>query len=78
MVWYETFDSVFWVTMATLFTGSIGLAFKYCIRSKCENFNCCWGGLVIVRNVDIEAQEEIKEMEMGIRRGQSTPQINTN
>ena len=74
-VW-EIFNSVFWITLATIVTGSIGLALKYCLKSKCRNLSCCWGFLVVDRDVDIEAQEEMKELELGIRRGISSPKIN--
>ena len=77
MSWYNEFGSVFFITIASIITGSIGLGFKYCIRSKCSNFSCCYGLLVVNRNVDIEAQEEIKEMELGIRRRDlSNPKLN--
>ena len=81
MKWYETFDGVFWITILTVLTGSIGLAFRYCLKSKCENFSCCWGMIKINRNVDIEAQEEIRELELrgpSPRRNDSINNINTN
>lgn len=71
MRWYQEFDSVFWITLATILTGSIGLALKYCLKSKCDRVNCCWGGLDIHRAVEIEEKEEEQEemkvnaMEMG-------------
>jgi hypothetical protein len=71
MVWYHEFNSTFWITLATILTGSIGLAIKYCLKSKCDNVGCCWGGLTIHRMVQMEEpeieQEEMKEsaMEMG-------------
>ena len=71
-MWYETFDSVFWITLATIITGSVGLALKFCLKSKCENFSCCYGLLSINRRVDLETQEELKEIELGTRRN-STP-----
>ena len=45
--WFSEFDSVFWITLATLLTGSIGLSVKYCLKSKCENVSVCWGGIII-------------------------------
>lgn len=69
MTWYETFDSVFWITLTTILTGSVGLALKYCLKSKCRNLSCCWGLVHVDRDVDIEAQEEMKEMELqGVKR----------
>ena len=65
-MWYTTFDAVFWITITTIITGSIGLALKYCLKSKCDNVSCCWGGLAIHRNIDAEKEEEMKAMELGI------------
>ncbi len=64
MSFYETYDGVFWITVATILTGSLGLAIKYCLKSKCDNVSCCWGCLLLHRNVLIEHDEEIKEMEL--------------
>jgi hypothetical protein len=71
MPFYETFDAVFWITIATIITGSVGLAIKYCLKSKCDDISCCWGCLVIHRNVDLEAASEMKAMELGIARDNS-------
>lgn len=76
MTVWEIFNSVFWITLATILTGSIGLALKYCLKSKCRNLSCCWGFLIVDRDVDIEAQEEMKELEIGIRRNPSMLKIN--
>jgi len=61
--WFSEFDSVFWITLATLLTGSIGLSVKYCLNSKCENVSVCWGGIIIHRNVELEQNEEIEMTE---------------
>ena len=66
-IWFETFDSVFWITLATILTGSIGLSIKYCLKSKCGHINFCCGCLEINRNVELEVEEEMKEMELGVR-----------
>lgn len=63
--WYEIFDGVFFITIITICGGSFAIALKYCLKSKCENFKCCWGLVEIERNVEIEVEEELKEMEMG-------------
>lgn len=71
--WYNTFDAVFFITITTIITGSFGLALKFCLKSKCENFSCCYGLMEIERNVDIEAREEIKALELG----QISPNMNS-
>jgi hypothetical protein len=66
-MWYKEFNAVFWITLATLLTGSLGLAIKFCLKSKCEHFSVCFGILKIDRRVDLEVQEEMKELELGAR-----------
>lgn len=61
MTWFNEFDSVFWITLATLLTGFIGLTVKYCLKSKCSNIRICYGCLEIDRAVELE-QNEIIEM----------------
>lgn len=58
MGWIEVFDGTFWITIATIFTGSLALTVKYCLKSKCERVNICWGGLQINRNVELEVGDE--------------------
>ena len=67
------YDGVFFITIATILAGSFGLAIKYCLKSKCEKFSVCFGIFEIRRRVDLEVEEEIVGMELGL----STP-TNTN
>lgn len=67
MSWIETYDAVFFISIATIIVGAFGVSVKYCLKSKCEHLNLCCGLLVIDRRVDLEAQEEMKELELGIR-----------
>jgi hypothetical protein len=64
MAWTSTFDGVFFISLATLLTGSFGLMVKYCLRAKCEHISICCGLVTIHRRVDLEVQEEIKQIEM--------------
>ena len=77
MGWIQTYDAVFFISLATIIVGAIGVSAKYCLKSKCEHFSLCCGLIKIDRRVDLEIQEEIKEMELGIRdeeKGES-PQV---
>lgn len=56
-MWYETFDSAFWITVITILTGCVGLCIKYCLKSKCDSVSCCWGGITIHRNVELELND---------------------
>jgi hypothetical protein len=50
-----------------LLFGCIGLSIKYCLRSKCDNINLCFGLITVHRNVELEVQEEMKKLELGIK-----------
>ena len=65
--WIDTFDAVFWITISTLVCGSFGLVIRYCLKSKCDNINLCYGLITVHRDVKLEVEEEIKEMELGIK-----------
>lgn len=71
MAWYSTFDGVFFITLVTVLTTFTGLVLKYCLKSKCDDVSCCWGFLKINRNVNLEVEEEMKQMEMGVKRNES-------
>lgn len=65
MAWYLTFDSAFWITITTIVVSAFGLAIKYCLKSKCDNVNCCYGCFTLHRNVELETEEEMKTLELG-------------
>ena len=69
--WIETFDAVFFVTISTLLFGCFGVLIKYCLKSKCDDINLCFGLVTVHRNVELEAQEEMKAMELGIKDDES-------
>ena len=62
------YDGVFFISLATIFSTSFAIAVKYCLKSKCEHFSLCCGLIKIDRRVDLEVQEELKEIELGINR----------
>lgn len=64
MDWIQTFDAVFFISLGTLVVGAFGASLKYCLKSKCEKFNCCFGLFVVERRVDLEVQEELRELEL--------------
>ena len=55
--WFDTFDSSFWLTMGGLVIGLVGMFFRVCYQSKCEDIKLCWGCITVHRN--IQAEEEI-------------------
>lgn len=50
------FDSVFWLSLATLFCGSFALIIRYIFKIKCDVFKCC--GVEIHRNIEQEIAEQ--------------------
>ena len=67
MSWIQTYDAVFFISLATILVGAFGVSAKYCLKSKCEHFSCCYGLFTIDRRVDLEVQEEIRQMELGVK-----------
>jgi hypothetical protein len=62
----DNFDGVFFITIATITIGFLGLVIKYCLKSKCQTFSLCCGLISIDRRVDLELQEEVRRIETGI------------
>jgi hypothetical protein len=60
-------DGVFFISIGTLLTTFLGLAIKYCLKSKCEHLNLCCGLIQINRRVDLEEKLEERELELGIK-----------
>jgi len=56
----EGVNAVFYISLCTIFCTSISLAFKYCYKSKCKEVDLCC--LKIVRDVDIEKQEDLSNI----------------
>ena len=69
--WMLTYDGVFFISIATLITSVIGVSIRYCLKSKCEHFSICFGLIKIDRRVDLEVQEELAQLEMGITDGKT-------
>ena len=65
--WINTYDAVFFVTVSTLLFGCFGLSIKYLLKWKCNNVILCCGLIKVHRNVELEVQEEMKAMELGIK-----------
>ena len=61
MTWMQTFDAIFFITIAGLIAALIKYCVEYCLKSKCIEFELCC--IKIVRNVDIEAQIETQELQ---------------
>ena len=69
--WTNIYDAVFFVTISTLLFTCFGLSIKYLLKSKCDNVILCCGLIKVHRNVELEVQEEMKAMELGIKDDES-------
>lgn len=72
MSWIDTFDGVFFLSLATILAGAIGVSFRYCFKSKCENFSICFGLLSVDRRVDLETTLDMRALELGIKEDDET------
>jgi hypothetical protein len=58
MVWFNTFDDTFFISITGILIGVLGLSIRFCYRSKCYRIEC--GCIKIYRDTDDE--KEIDEM----------------
>ena len=61
MSWYQTFNDVFWISIATLTFSFCGVVIKGMLQSKCDNTNVCWGLITIHRRVELENNVSTEE-----------------
>jgi hypothetical protein len=50
----EIFDDTFWLTLAGIIVGVLGVLIRYCFLSKCDNVSICFGILKVHRAVELE------------------------
>lgn len=67
MSWTDTYDGVFFLSLATILASSLAVGIRFCLKSKCEDFSLCYGLLKIERRVDLETQVDLRAIEMGIK-----------
>jgi len=65
--WYLEFNAVFWITISSLICASFGLVVRYCLKSKCDEVKICYGLINVHRDVKLEAEQEMNELELGIK-----------
>jgi hypothetical protein len=60
----------FWITMAGLVIGFLGLSIRMCLKSKCDEVNLCC--LKIHRDTAIEEKIEEKQLDYGMYEKEET------
>lgn len=56
MNWTDTFDGMFFITLAGLILAGFKFGVEYCLKSKCSHFQLCC--IKIERDVRVEAEIE--------------------
>lgn len=56
--WYQTFDSVFWLSISTCVFGFLAVVVKTALKSKCDQSDFCWGLVKIHRRVELEKDDD--------------------
>jgi hypothetical protein len=56
-LWYNEFNSSFWLSVTGLFIGSIATCFAYCYKSKCSHIKLCGGLIDVLRDINAELED---------------------
>jgi hypothetical protein len=76
MVWYDTFDSIFWLGTLAAVIGCFGASMRYCVRAKCNRCRLCCGLLEVERDIEAEVREDMAQIEAARTRA-NTGGLNT-
>ena len=55
-------QQIFWTSFYTFAGGFLLALFAIAYKSKCDKVNLCWGMIDIHRAVDIELQEDVRNV----------------
>ena len=61
--WWKEFGQAFWITIAGVFAGAIGVCVKGFMKSRCSQVTCL--GFSCVRDTHAEEEERIAEINHG-------------
>jgi len=62
----EKLSGTFWLSLAGILAGVLGIIISAINKSKCSNIDCCCGLIRCVREVDLEVQLEEHKLDMGV------------
>ena len=68
-MWYNEFNSTFFLSICTMAFTFFGLAIRYAFKSKCDNIECC--GILkvhrdVAREVELEEKQETTEQKQEV------------
>ena len=58
--WYATFNSGFFLSLTTLLIGALVVSIRTCYKTKCSNFDCCFGLIKFKRDTESEELIDLK------------------
>jgi hypothetical protein len=61
MAWFQTFDSAFFLTLAGIAAGIIGVLVNSCLKSRCKTVKCL--GMECERDTEEEGREAMARPE---------------
>ena len=61
--WTETYNDIFFISIATTFFLFLGTLVKYGFRSKCDQVKLCCGFIEVHRRVELEKPDENSDEE---------------
>jgi len=62
------FDDTFWLTLAGIIVGVLGVLIRYCFLSKCDNISICCDLIKVHRAVELElpnVEDDLEEQYHG-------------
>lgn len=71
--WFIEFNGAFFISLATLLVGALGVGIRACISSKCSHTDLCWGCCKVERDTKVE-----EEIELGMLGGGEASRRNSN
>jgi hypothetical protein len=67
--WYETFDDVFWLTIASSFFAFLAVMLRACLKSRCTSISMC--GLECHR--DLSKEVDTNDIKLDIEPSKAPP-----
>ena len=60
MVWFDTFNDLFFMTLGGAFLTFMGVSCRLCYKSKCKNVKLCCGFMEIQRDTGTEGEVDME------------------
>jgi hypothetical protein len=64
-MWYNTFDSAFFLTMSGIIAGIVGVLVNACIKSRCRQVKCL--GMECDRDTEEEGKEAMAQQNIVVQ-----------